>query len=239
VGSARSSPCAASVESCVVRIDERTWYRAWVYTSAARLQLAATLRRLGHAVVSFQADDPVLEDINEKVLSLLPTLEASPERPHAFLNPGPLIFTTEITEGPSEEKRDAFPDCVISGRANPMGVAAHLCRDRSEAVCEVTLGAAFEGAPGRAHGGIVAALIDETMGLVLSIEGTPGFTGKLAITYRAPTPIGKPLEVRAHLAERNGRKLTIKGWIKSEGKFLAQAEGLFIAVDPEKFLSAD
>ena len=90
-----------------------------------------------------------------------------------------------------------------------MGIAARLWREGEEAVCQVTLGPAFEGAPGRAHGGVVAALFDETMGLVLSISSTPAFTGRLTVTYRAPTPLGEPLEVRARLAGRTGRKMTI------------------------------
>jgi acyl-coenzyme A thioesterase PaaI-like protein len=100
----------------------------------------------------------------------------------------------------------------------------------------VTLGAAFEGAPGRAHGGIVAALIDETMGLVLSISSTLAFTGRLTITYRAPTPLGVRLQTRARLDSRSGRKLIITAELKADDLLLAQAEGLFIAVEPEHFL---
>jgi acyl-coenzyme A thioesterase PaaI-like protein len=190
---------------------------------------------LGNAIVSFQPDDALLDRIREDIDSFLPEIQAAPERPHAFLGPGPFLF--EQPED-AENRGDGFPDCVISGKANPMGVAAHLYRDGHEAVGEVVLGAAFEGAPGRAHGGIVAALIDETMGLVLSIERTPGFTGRLTITYRAPTPLGVKLQARARLTKRDGRKLIIEGELHHDGQLLAQAVGLFIAVDTEKFLSA-
>jgi len=113
-----------------------------------------------------------------------------------------------------------------------------LWREDHEAVCQVTLGAAFEGAPGRAHGGIVASLIDETMGLVLSMVGSPGFTGRLTVTYRAPTPLGVPLEVRARLSGKDGRKMTITAEMRDADRLLAQAEGLFITVDAEQFISA-
>jgi acyl-coenzyme A thioesterase PaaI-like protein len=118
-----------------------------------------------------------------------------------------------------------------------MGIGAHLWREGDEAVCQVTLGEAFEGAPGRAHGGIVASLIDETMGLVMSITQTPAFTGRLTVTYRAPTPVGQPLEIRARLAGRSGRKLTITAELRMDGHLLAQGEGLFITVDPADFFS--
>ena len=89
-----------------------------------------------------------------------------------------------------------------------MGVAAETLRDGDDAVVRSTLGDAFEGAPGRAHGGMVAALFDEAMGFVLSIACTPAFTGRLTVTYRAPVPIGVPLEFRARLTGRDGRKLS-------------------------------
>ena len=69
-------------------------------------------------------------------------------------------------------------------------------REGDEAVLTVTLGSAFEGAPGRAHGGVVATLIDEAMGMVLHIVGTPAFTGRLTVNYRAPTPLNEHLEDR-------------------------------------------
>jgi hypothetical protein len=50
---------------------------------------------------------------------------------------------------------------------------------------------------------MVAALFDEAMGFVLSINCTPAFTGRLTVTYRAPVPIGVPLEFRARLTSRD------------------------------------
>ena len=98
-----------------------------------------------------------------------------------------------------------------------------------------SLGPAFEGAPGRAHGGTVAALLDEVMGFVLSIHATPAYTGRLTVTYRAPTPLGVELEMRARLRSRHGRKLRIEAHARHDTSLVAQAEGLFIAVDPERF----
>jgi acyl-coenzyme A thioesterase PaaI-like protein len=207
------------------------------HTSEARLAMAASLRDLGNALVAHQPDDELLTEIARQVDTLLPRVKAAPERPHAFLQQRPTVFSEPPPEGPEAVPRNAFPDCIVSGRANPMGIAARLWREGQEAVCQVSLGEAFEGAPGRAHGGIVAALIDETMGLVMSISGTPAFTGRLTVTYRAPTPVGEPLEIRAHLSERSGRKITVTAEMRSAGQLLAQGEGLFVAVDPEHFFA--
>ncbi|HWE66146.1 MAG TPA: PaaI family thioesterase [Acidimicrobiales bacterium] len=206
-------------------------------TSAARLKAARELRRLGNALVSHQVDDAVLEEITARLGTLTPLVEAAPERTHAFLASGADFFASRPKGHRAEADEGFFPDCIVSGLANPMGMEARLQMDGDEAVMEVTLGAAFEGAPGRAHGGVVAALIDETMGLVLSITETLAFTGKLAVSYRAPTPLGLPITARARLSHQSGRRLTITAELRSHDTLLAEAEGLFIAVDPAHFLS--
>jgi acyl-coenzyme A thioesterase PaaI-like protein len=116
-----------------------------------------------------------------------------------------------------------------------MGVAAQILRDGDDAVLRARSGEAFEGAPGRAHGGMVAALFDEVMGFVLSITCTPAFTGRLTVTYRAPVPLGVPLEFRARLTRRDGRKLLMAGEARRGDTVLAEAEALFVAVDPVRF----
>jgi acyl-coenzyme A thioesterase PaaI-like protein len=114
-----------------------------------------------------------------------------------------------------------------------MGIAVDLHRDGDDAVALVSLGAAFEGAPGRAHGGIVAAVFDDVMGLVLKMVGTPAYTGELTVRYLAPTPIGERLEFRAWLANRDGRKLFIEAeaYRAADRVQVASARAVFIAID--------
>ena len=75
----------------------------------------------------------------------------------------------------------------------------------------VTLGAAHEGAPGRAHGGIVAGLFDDVFGFVLGVIQQPAFTGELKVRYERPTPLHRALLCRGRLASRQGRKLMHRG----------------------------
>src|ERR1700722_2511562 len=111
---------------------------------------------------------------------------------------------------PDGRGRTNFPYDIVTGKANPLGMAADITREGDEAVLRTTLGPAFEGAPGRAHGGTVAALIDEVMGFVLSINATTAYTGRLPVTYRARSPLGVEIEMRASLRARDGRKLHIE-----------------------------
>jgi len=203
-----------------------------VYASDARLDAADALRRLGHALVGHEIEDDTFTAIAMWARAQLPTVEAGAPRSRPVDDMKRRLFDAPPADGDS---MDHFPDCVVSGRANPMGIAIEVHREGDDAVARVTLGAAFEGAPGRAHGGIVAAVFDDTMGFVLSMERTPAFTGRLSVSYRAPTPVGEPLEFRCRLAERTDRKLLITGEARHGDQIVAEAEGLFIAIPIERF----
>ncbi len=198
----------------------------------ARIEAATLLRRLGHAFVGHEVDDATLRRLSEALHDVLPAIESGRSRSRPVDDMKRRLFDNPPDDGAT---MDHFPDCVVSGMANPMGVAITVHRHGDDAVARVTLGAAFEGAPGRAHGGIVAAVFDDTMGFVLSMEKTPAFTGSLTVSYRAPTPVGEELEFRCRLRERNGRKLWIDGTATAGGTTVATAEALFIAIPPERF----
>jgi hypothetical protein len=78
---------------------------------------------------------------------------------------------------------------------------------------------------------VVAACVDETIGGLLPILGTMAFTGRLSLRYVAPCPMHVPIEFRARLDSREGRKLHIScTGTGPEGVFVT-ATSLFIAVD--------
>ena len=200
--------------------------------TAARLEAAGALRRLGHAIVAHDVGDDVFEHITMQVETLLDTVEATPDRVRAPLD---MVHAVFVVPPPDGRGRTNFPDDVVTGKANPLGIAADITREGDVAVLRTTLGPAFEGAPGRAHGGVVAALVDEVMGFVLSINATTAYTGRLTVTYRAPTPLGVELEMRARLHSREGRKLHIEADAHHGTTLIAHGEGLFITVDPDSF----
>jgi acyl-coenzyme A thioesterase PaaI-like protein len=192
------------------------------------------MRRFGHAIVARDIDEEMFERIAAQIEGFAEMVDRLPSRrrPIGAMKHG--LFTGPPVDGAS---MDHFPDCIVSGQANPMGIAMRVERDREEAVARVTFGAAFEGAPDRAHGGMVAAVFDDTMGFVLAMERTPAYTGQLSVTYRAPTPIDEEIEFRARLSERDGRKLLIRGRAVLGDTTIADAEGLFIAVDLDRFVA--
>ena len=107
-----------------------------------------------------------------------------------------------------------------------------------EVVARVVLRRAFEGAPGRAHGGIVAAAFDDVTGFVIAMLAEPAFTGELTVRYVAPVPIERPLVMRARLTGRERRKLFIEAEAHDEDHLVATCKAIYITVGPEAFAGA-
>ena len=61
---------------------------------------------------------------------------------------------------------------------------------------EVTLHEGYNGPPWNlAHGGVIAAIFDELLGVGSIAAAGGGFTGRLTVNYRKPTPILVPIEL--------------------------------------------
>ena len=198
----------------------------------ARVRAATALRRLGHGIVGHDVDESVLSSIADTVESWFPDVESAPGRSRSVET-----MKRHMFERPSEgEPIGTFPDCVVSGDANPMGLDIQFFREGDEAVSRAVLGPAFEGAPNRAHGGVVAAVFDDLMGFVLTIHESPAYTAELTVRYKRPTPVGEEIEFRARLVERRGRRLDIQAEaIDKSGTKIATATGLFITIPREGF----
>ena len=149
-------------------------------------------------------------------------------------------------EVPDEQMElQGFDDRPVSGRSSPLGLDLHIRREQrdggDEIVARVTLRSAHEGAPGRSHGGVVAALFDDVYGFVLSTIKQPAFTGELGIRYVGPTPLHVPLTCRVRLASREGRKLFMTGELTVDdpsgngpGTVCVRSTATFIAIDTTK-----
>jgi acyl-coenzyme A thioesterase PaaI-like protein len=107
------------------------------------------------------------------------------------------------------------------------------------AVGEVTFGRPHEGAPGFAHGGAVAAVLDDALGMLIYKLRSPAVTRRLEVDYVAPCFIGRRYEVTARPERVEGRKLWLVAGLREDDRVVAEARGLFIRVDAEHFLQGD
>ncbi len=98
----------------------------------------------------------------------------------------------------------------------------------------MTFGSAYEGPPGSVHGGFVAAAFDEVLGYVQSLSGAPGMTGTLKVRYIRPTPLHQELLFEAEITGVEGRKIFTEGRVRADEVLTAEAQGIFISIDPAK-----
>lgn len=197
--------------------------------SSARIDAAAAVRRLIHAMVGSEGAEEDLLAVTAATNELAARIEAGPPRRRSsdlmLRYPEPVGDGGELT---------CWPDCMVAGVAHPHGTGLRGRREGDEVVADVVLGPAHEGPTGRAHGGMIASLFDEVFGFALWMEAVPAYTAWLKVDYRKPVPLGERLELRATTTERDGRKMLVAGTVSVDGEVLAEASGLFVV--PREFV---
>jgi acyl-coenzyme A thioesterase PaaI-like protein len=128
------------------------------------------------------------------------------------------------------EPAEFFPYSSVVGPMNPIAPPIVLDFDGTTVSGTVTLGEVYAGPPGAVHGGIIALIFDELLGVANVLSGVGAFTGTLNIRYERFTPLREELEVAAHVDRTEGKKVFTVGTISSGGAITARAEGIFIQV---------
>lgn len=208
-----------------------------------RLAAAAALRELNHAFVAHDRDDDGLHALASAAAGHAAAMREGARRDRLALMQAaraaaaadrPTVSTVMIAAGPGS----GFEDRAVGGRANPTSVDLAVEYEGDEVVARVTLHPAFEGAPRRAHGGIVAAVFDDVTGFVIGLLGEPAFTGELSVRFEAPVPVEEELTVRARLDGRERRKLFISAEATASDTVVATCRAIYITVDPSMFAGA-
>jgi acyl-coenzyme A thioesterase PaaI-like protein len=204
-----------------------------------RLDAAAALRDLNHAFVAHDRDDAGLRELVTTATEQAAAMRRGPRRDRLALMQAARAESTDqsalmVASGP----RSGFQDRAVGGRTNPTSVELDGEFIGDEVVVRFTLRAACEGAPGRAHGGMVAAVFDDVTGFVIGFLGEPAFTGELTVRFVAPVPVEELLTVRARLVGRERRKLFITAEATAGETVVATCRATYITVDPSLFAGA-
>jgi acyl-coenzyme A thioesterase PaaI-like protein len=166
-----------------------------------RFVAAAALRDLNHAFVAHDRDTMGLRDLAEAATAQAAAMRQGNRRDRlARCKPSPRRPTADPVRGCGSGP--GLVDRAVGGRANPTSVDLDVDFKPDEVVARVVLHRAFEGAPGRAHGGIVSAVFDDVTGFVIGQLGEPSFTGELTVRFVAPVPVEELLTIRS--ARRSG-----------------------------------
>lgn len=136
--------------------------------------------------------------------------------------------------GGGEDHGDAVsggvPFSPVMGQLNPIAPPLVLQREGDRVGGTVTLGPAYEGAPGLVHGALVSAIYDEVLALANTVNGSPGATGRLTVHFRKPTPLETPLRFEAWTDRIDERKVLARGRCRVGDVVVSEAEGLFIRI---------
>lgn len=140
---------------------------------------------------------------------------------------GRIRFTGPVSE---VDPLRVFPQSPALGWENPTAPIVRLAIEEDRAVVGTISFAPHHNGPpwDVAHGGVLAMVFDEVLNLAGMAAGSGGFTARLTVSYRRPTPLTDTVDIRAHLDRIEGRKVFTVAEISSNGELLAEAEGLFI-----------
>ena len=129
-------------------------------------------------------------------------------------------------------------DCLVCGIDNELGLKTAFYEMANGVVVGVLKGKnEHQSYPNRMHGGVISALIDETIGRAIWITSPYmlGVTTHLNITYRKIVPLNEPLFVIGKITKENKRIFEGKGVIVNMNhEFLAEGTALYFKLPFEK-----
>lgn len=103
-------------------------------------------------------------------------------------------------------------------------------------VGRVWFGPDAQGPPGHAHGGSMAAVLDEAMGAGAWLAGHTVVAARIGVSFRVMLPLGTIALVETWVDAVDGRKVSTRGRLSTEdGTVFAESNGLFVSIALEKF----
>jgi acyl-coenzyme A thioesterase PaaI-like protein len=200
--------------------------------TAAVRDLADAVRALIHEMVATEAPAEVFAGVADELRAVAQRFGPY-ARQHLF--EGIREAATATPDSLDEAYEGPYDLSPLMGLANPLAPPLRLRVEGDHVEGTATFDRGYEGPPGCVHGGMVAAAFDELLGLVQMLGGSPGMTGRLIVHYRSPTPLETELTLRGRIDRTDGRKTICVGQIYDGDRLCAEAEGLFVAVDPARF----
>lgn len=126
--------------------------------------------------------------------------------------------------------------CFACGARNGHGLHLRFRRAGEGAVtCRYEPKPEDQGFPGVMHGGILAALLDESMAWAMwAADRALGVTAKMETRYRRTVGVDGPLTVRGRVVRVRGRRIEVEASVEdAAGERLAEATALFMRLPPE------
>ena len=135
----------------------------------------------------------------------------------------------------ADGRRYAFADhhCFACGASNPIGLGLHIELGDGTARTEWTVGDDHVGWSDKAHGGIVATLLDEVMAWACASSDAWAVTAEMTVRFRSPASPGERLLASGRVVERRRRIYDVTGEVRTaDGRLVAEGSGRYLGASP-------
>ena len=133
--------------------------------------------------------------------------------------------------------------CLICGLENNLGLKADFYNMEDNSVGAIfTFKDVHQSYPGRVHGGMISALLDELAGRVIWVTDPElfGVTATMTVKFRRPVPYNTKLFGQGEMVKRSGRLFTAKAKVMDENKnTLAELEGTYMILPSDKITNGE
>lgn len=132
------------------------------------------------------------------------------------------------------EKQPNSRTCFLCGRENDISLKMSWYNDyeHQQIVSKITISENFNSFPNIVHGGIVAAVLDETAGRAIMLDkdwDNLMVTIKLEVLYRHRTPCNEPLTVVGWIVKKSKNRAQVAGEIRrSDGTVTASCTAIIV-----------
>ncbi len=136
------------------------------------------------------------------------------------------------------KKQNISKSCIVCGVDNNLGLKTSFYElENGELVAICDTKEYHQSYPGRVHGGISAALLDETIGRAVSINDDTiwGVTVGLEVKYKKPVPTNETIKIIGRITKENRKLFEGTGEIILEnGEIAAIATGKYVKMKAEE-----
>jgi uncharacterized protein (TIGR00369 family) len=128
------------------------------------------------------------------------------------------------------QKQPNSRHCFLCGLENPIGLKLAFYADEENRVTtRYVPDTQHQGYPGVLHGGIICALLDETIGRTLVRDDIWAMTVELSVHFCKPVPLGEPITVIGEIVRLRSRTMEGRGEVRlADGSVAATAEAKYI-----------
>ncbi|MCH8544254.1 MAG: PaaI family thioesterase [Alcanivorax sp.] len=194
--------------------------------SEARREIAAALRQITERLVRLDADEAALRGYATRFRALADELAVLPRKRQE-----PIFRRLLAGQGSRQDVLDIMDHEIMTGLATPLSPPLDVWLDGDVVRGRATLGASWQGPPGRVHGGVIALMMDILMAKTQDLVEGIGMTGTLNLRYQAGTPLKQQIDMEARITRLDGRKLVAEGRFMVDGQTTVTAEGIWICAN--------